>query len=457
MIPRRVISSISSLQVLKMYHAGIFADKTREDSVLWEDNMLTEELQCLEHLNELSSTIRGVSNLQSFISTRTSLNCTRVIRLELFTGPQSLNIWWLLNMKNLDFLDIIGEDNPEGLGVDVVMEEIETHDAAGGLGNSMSSRETCFNSLHTLTLTKNLRLRDLTWLILAPNLKKLQVTFNKHIEEIISVEKLDDAQARDENFNPFLKLQYLTLVDLPELKSIYPKALSFPFLEKIILCDCPQLKKLPLNSSSANGGKVEIEAGEQWWKDIEWEDDSTKTTFQPCDVPYLDRYWSLKLANYGVVLCGQMLHLALDGVLDCNPCALPIAACVAFCFDFILRCFIQVLCRKTMDEAKEVVKHILLAKFKGGIPSDQNEKIIKGYANFAIYLIEPMKAFHWGTNVSIENLHQGFTHVFESTFESTEGVAEYVSHPAHVEFANLFLAAVEKVIVIDYKPTAVRL
>ncbi|KAF2302546.1 hypothetical protein GH714_037681 [Hevea brasiliensis] len=306
-----------------MYHAGIFADKTREDSVLWEDNMLTEELQCLEHLNELSSTIRGVSNLQSFISTRTSLNCTRVIRLELFTGPQSLNIWWLVNMKNLDFLDISGEDNPEGLGVDVVMEEIETHDAAGGLGNSMSSRETCFNSLHTLTLTKNLRLRDLTWLILAPNLKKLrdltwlilapnlkklrdltwlilapnlkklQVTFNKHIEEIISVEKLDDAQARDENFNPFLKLQYLTLVDLPELKSIYPKALSFPFLEKIILCDCPQLKKLPLNSSSANGGKVEIEAGEQWWKDIEWEDDSTKTTFLPCVVPYLDRYWSL--------------------------------------------------------------------------------------------------------------------------------------------------------------------
>lgn len=62
-----------------------------------------------------------------------------------------------------------------------------------------------------------------------------------------------------------------------------------------------------------------------------------------------------------------------------------------------------------------------------------------------------------GTDVSNENLHQGFTHVFESTFESTEGVAEYVSHPAHVEFANLFLAAAEKVIVIDYKPTTVRL
>lgn len=73
--------------------------------------------------------------------------------------------------------------------------------------------------------------------------------------------------------------------------------------------------------------------------------------------------------------------------------------------------------------------------------------------------------YHWkfliscdrGTDVSIENLHQGFTHVFESTFESTEGVAEYISHPAHVDFANLFLPALEKVVVIDYKPTTVRL
>lgn len=56
----------------------------------------------------------------------------------------------------------------------------------------------------------------------------------------------------------------------------------------------------------------------------------------------------------------------------------------------------------------------------------------------------------------MENLHQGFTHIFESTFESTEGVAEYVAHPAHVEYANLFLANLEKVLVIDYKPTTVR-
>ncbi|KAF2301658.1 hypothetical protein GH714_028524 [Hevea brasiliensis] len=81
------------------------------------------------------------------------------------------------------------------LGVHVVMEEIETHDdAVGGLGNSIISRETCFNSLHTSSLGRNLILRDLTWVSLARNLTRLDGRFNEHIEEIISVEKLDAVQ-----------------------------------------------------------------------------------------------------------------------------------------------------------------------------------------------------------------------------------------------------------------------
>ncbi|KAL6292913.1 stress-response A/B barrel domain-containing protein HS1 [Prunus yedoensis var. nudiflora] len=108
-----------------------------------------------------------------------------------------------------------------------------------------------------------------------------------------------------------------------------------------------------------------------------------------------------------------------------------------------------------MEESKGVVKHVLLTKFKEGISENQIEELTKGYAKL-VDLIEPMKSFHWGKDVSIENLHQGFTHIFESTFESMEGVAEYVAHPAHVDFANLFLSHVEKVIVFDYKPTTVR-
>ncbi|KAF7837673.1 stress-response A/B barrel domain-containing protein HS1 [Senna tora] len=109
-----------------------------------------------------------------------------------------------------------------------------------------------------------------------------------------------------------------------------------------------------------------------------------------------------------------------------------------------------------MEEAKGVVKHVLVAKFKDDVSPDKIQELIKGYASL-VPLVPSMKSFHWGNDVSAENMHQGFTHVFESTFESTEGIAEYVVHPAHVEFANKFLPNLDKVIVVDYKPTIVQL
>ncbi|XP_022636497.1 stress-response A/B barrel domain-containing protein HS1-like isoform X2 [Vigna radiata var. radiata] len=47
-----------------------------------------------------------------------------------------------------------------------------------------------------------------------------------------------------------------------------------------------------------------------------------------------------------------------------------------------------------MEEAKGVVKHLLLAKFKDDVTPEKIEELIKGYANL-VNLIPPMKAFHW--------------------------------------------------------------
>ncbi|KAL7123727.1 hypothetical protein ABFS83_14G002000 [Erythranthe nasuta] len=107
------------------------------------------------------------------------------------------------------------------------------------------------------------------------------------------------------------------------------------------------------------------------------------------------------------------------------------------------------------EESKGVVKHIVLAKFKESVSEEEIQESIKQYANL-VNLVPSMKAFSWGKDLSNENMQQGFTHVFESTFESTQGVAEYVSHPSHVEYATLLLSQLDNVIVVDYKPTPVR-
>ncbi|XP_034907014.1 stress-response A/B barrel domain-containing protein HS1 [Populus alba] len=109
-----------------------------------------------------------------------------------------------------------------------------------------------------------------------------------------------------------------------------------------------------------------------------------------------------------------------------------------------------------MEQVKGVVKHMVLAKFKEGVPEEEIEKHIKDYANLLNH-IEHMKSFQWGTDVSIENLHQGFTHIFEVTFETLDGRSAYVAHPAHVDFGTAFLTILEKIVVVDFVPTLVKL
>ncbi|KAE8791902.1 putative protein Pop3 [Hordeum vulgare] len=100
-----------------------------------------------------------------------------------------------------------------------------------------------------------------------------------------------------------------------------------------------------------------------------------------------------------------------------------------------------------------VVKHLVLARFKEEATPEALDQLIRRYAGL-VDAVPSMKAFQWGTDVTVLDTHEGFTHVFESTFESAEGVQEYIAHPSHVEFVDEFLALAEKMLIMDYKPAA---
>ena len=105
-------------------------------------------------------------------------------------------------------------------------------------------------------------------------------------------------------------------------------------------------------------------------------------------------------------------------------------------------------------ESKPVVKHSALDKFKHDITSGRITYIIKGFTNL-VNLIEPMKYFEWGEDVSVEKLQEGFTNVFESTFDSPEGWDAYLTHPTHLECGNELLSTLEKILFIYYKPSRI--
>lgn len=101
------------------------------------------------------------------------------------------------------------------------------------------------------------------------------------------------------------------------------------------------------------------------------------------------------------------------------------------------------------------MKHVVLVKFKDDVSPQHVEDLIKDFVELPAS-INCIKAFEWGTDVSVENMHQGFTHVFVLTFDSPQGRDEYLAHPAHEAYGQKVIKAVEKLVAIDYKALAVK-
>lgn len=99
--------------------------------------------------------------------------------------------------------------------------------------------------------------------------------------------------------------------------------------------------------------------------------------------------------------------------------------------------------------SRDVVRHVVLFKFKDGVSPDQVRAIEEGFAKLPSK-IDVIRDFEWGTDMSTENLTQGYTHCFVVTFEDAAGRDAYVPHPAHKEFAKLLGPHLDKVLVIDF-------
>lgn len=101
------------------------------------------------------------------------------------------------------------------------------------------------------------------------------------------------------------------------------------------------------------------------------------------------------------------------------------------------------------EELSQQLRHVVLFKFK----DSATEADIKEVEDAFLALpskIETIKDFEWGLNNSPEGLNKGFTHCFILTFDSEEGRATYLPHPAHQEFGEVLSPHLEDVMVLDY-------
>nr|KJB70581.1 hypothetical protein B456_011G081200 [Gossypium raimondii] len=253
-----LISGFSKLQMLKMMGSFLFDKSAAKDN----NECLVEEMQSLNHLNELSMSVTSAFALERLMSAEMLHTCTEQIGLHLFRDSKQLNILSLANFKCLNYIQISKCESLEEVKTEM---DITRAKAPNQTQIPVVEPQMCFQSLVKVHIPGCSTLRDITWLILAQNLRHFIVIDCHKMEEIINE----------------IKLSQIAEMYLPELKSIYKDALPFPCMKDIHVYACPKLTRLPLNSDSAKRNKIRIHGKEKWWKEMHWEDESTRNAFLP--------------------------------------------------------------------------------------------------------------------------------------------------------------------------------
>lgn len=96
-----------------------------------------------------------------------------------------------------------------------------------------------------------------------------------------------------------------------------------------------------------------------------------------------------------------------------------------------------------------MLRHVVIFKFKDTSTSQQIKAVEEAFSALP-GKINTIIGYEWGTNMSPENLAQGFTHCFLVSFKDTAGRDFYLPHPAHKEFGKILGPHLDKVLVIDF-------
>lgn len=96
-----------------------------------------------------------------------------------------------------------------------------------------------------------------------------------------------------------------------------------------------------------------------------------------------------------------------------------------------------------------VLRHVVLIRFKPDTPTE-DVLAVERLARQLPHRIPSLRGFEWGTDVSVENRSEGFTHCYLMTFASPDDRAAYLAHPAHQELLERARPHIDRLIAVDY-------
>lgn len=206
-------TSLPNLQVLKLFHSALRIDAA-----------IMEELKLLEHLKVFTATIKDGLVLESIQREERLASCIQGLCLWGMSAAEVV-VLNTVSLGGLQRLEIYCCTISE---IKIVWESKEREEL-------LYTSSPGFKHLSTVHINQLEDAKDLTWLLLAHDLRYLSVMHSSSIEEIINEEKgmsiINDA--------PFGKLESLEVRSLTQLKKICSNPL--PNLRKFVVENCPKL------------------------------------------------------------------------------------------------------------------------------------------------------------------------------------------------------------------------
>ncbi|KAJ9672980.1 hypothetical protein PVL29_026306 [Vitis rotundifolia] len=256
-IPSQTISGLSSLKLFSMVHLSNTERACR---------VLLEELEGLKCIEQISISLGSVPSIQKLLNSHELQRCVRRLTLNQCEG---MNLLHLL----LPYLEEFAARDCSNLeDVTINLEKEVVH--------STFPRHQYLYYLSEVRIGNCKNLMKLTFLIYAPNLKILLIDACGSLEEVIEVDQCGVSKIESDGL--FSRLVHLHLWGLPKLRSICRWSLLFPSLKVMSVFECPNLRKLSFDSNIGISKNVEeIRGRQEWWDDLEWEDQTIKHNLTP--------------------------------------------------------------------------------------------------------------------------------------------------------------------------------
>lgn len=253
-IPKGVISSLSSLQAFRR----VFDLSLTLNSPLDSEVELLKELESLKQIDEIGILLSYESFANKVMDTHNLRSSIK--QLQLVQGTDSLPKLSLRGMKHLERLELLKCSSLTEL--EIVKENNQQEPEINAFPDfRVRKMQEIFPNLRIVRIC-NCPIKNVTCLVNVPSLQSLKISDCKEIVEVVSETVVSETFAQD----LFRNLVKLSLKRLPQLKSIYCKALQFPSLEKLFVIDCPNLRSLPFDSNSAKKLR-RVKGSGSWWSE----------------------------------------------------------------------------------------------------------------------------------------------------------------------------------------------